>query len=115
MAGADATVDISPVELNFQYLMRNDNNPYALTTGATDIKTQGGFAELIIRPEGDNSKVYGVAIFNYIDSDDDALDIKSGGLSLGYLLRRNIRLTGEYNYNFTDEFGVLSIGFVTAF
>jgi hypothetical protein len=30
-------------------------------------------------------------------------------------LRRNIRLTGEYNYNFTDEFGVLSIGFVTAF
>ena len=115
MAGADATVDISPVELNFQYLMRNDHNPYALTTGATDIKTQGGFAELIIRPEGDNSKVYGVAIFNYIDSDDDALDIKSGGLSLGYLLRRNIRLTGEYNYNFTDEFGVLSIGFVTAF
>ena len=115
MAGADATVDISPVELNFQYLMRNDHNPYALTTGATDIKTQGGFAELIIRPEGDNSKVYGVAIFNYIDSDDDALDIKSGGLSLGYLLRRNIRLTGEYNYNFTDEFGVLSVGFVTAF
>jgi hypothetical protein len=115
MAGVDATVDISPVELNFQYLMRNDNNPFALTTGATDIKTQGGFAELIIRPEGDNSKVYGVAIFNYIDSDDDALDIKSGALSLGYLLRRNIRLTGEYNYNFTDEFGVLSLGFVTAF
>jgi hypothetical protein len=115
MAGADATLDIAPVELNFQYLMRNDNNPNALRTGATDIKTQGGFAELIIRPEGDNSKVYGVAIFNYIDSDDDALDIKSGGLSLGYLLRRNIRLTGEYNYNFTDEFGVLSIGFVTAF
>ncbi len=115
MAGVDATIDISPVELNLQYIRRNDNNPNALTTGAEDVKTQGGFAELVVRPEGDDSRVYGVAIFNYIDSDDDAVDIKSGGISIGYLLRRNIRLTGEYDYNFTDKFGTVSIGFVTAF
>ena len=115
MAGADATVDISPLELNLQYLFRNDDNPYALITGAKKIKTRGGFAELIIRPEGDDSKVYGVALFNYIDSDEDELDIKSGGVSLGYLLRRNIRLTCEYDYNFTLKFGSLSLGFVTAF
>jgi hypothetical protein len=115
MAGADATIDIAPIELNIQYLMRNDNNPYALASGAEDVKTQGGFAELIVRPEGDDSRIYGVALFNYIDSDDNALDIKSGGLSIGYLLRRNIRLTGEYDYNFTDKFGSFSVGFVTAF
>ncbi len=115
MAGADATIDIAPLELNVQYLVRNDNNPYARTIDAEKVKTQGGFAELIIRPEGDDSKVYGVALFNYIDSDDDALDIKSGGISLGYLLSRNIRLTGEYNYNFTVEFGRVSLGFITAF
>jgi hypothetical protein len=96
-------------------MMRNDNNPYALQIGIEDIKTQGGFAELIVRPEGDNSKLYGVAVFNYIDSDDDALDIKSGALSLGYLLRRNIRITSEYNYNFTEKYGTIGVGFVTAF
>ena len=115
MAGADATIDISPLELNLQYLVRYDNNPYARITEAEKVKTQGGFAELIIRPEGDDSKVYGVALFNYIDSEDDALDIKSGGLSLGYLLSRNIRITGEYDYNFTDKFGRISLGFITAF
>lgn len=115
MAGLDATIDISLVELNLQYLRRNDNNPYALNTGAEDVKTQGGFAELVVRPEGDNSRVYGVLLYNYIDSDDNEVDIKSGGVSVGYLLRRNIRLTGEYNYNFTNKFGRISIGFVTAF
>jgi hypothetical protein len=115
MAGADATIDVSPVELNVQYLFRNDNDPYAPITGPETVKIQGGFAELLVRPEGDNSRLYGVAIFNYIDSDENALDIKSAGISLGYLLRRNIRLTGEYDYNFTNKFGSISIGFVTAF
>jgi hypothetical protein len=115
MAGGDATISVDPFELNLQYMMRNDNNPYALQIGIEDIKTQGGFAELIVRPEGDNSKLYGVAVFNYIDSDDDALDIKSGALSLGYLLRRNIRITSEYNYNFTEKYGTIGVGFVTAF
>jgi hypothetical protein len=73
MAGADATIDITPLELNLQYLIRNDNNPYALITDVKEVKTQGGFAELVVRPEGDNSKVYGVVLFNYIDSDDNEL------------------------------------------
>lgn len=115
MAGADATIDISPVELNVQYIMRNDNNPYALSTGQEEVKTSGGFAELIVRPDGDDSRIYGIALFNYIDSDENALDIKSGAVSLGYLLSRNIRFTGEYNYNFTAEFGSIGVGFVTAF
>jgi hypothetical protein len=115
MAGADATIDVSPVELNVQYLLRNDTDPYALISGPEKVKTEGGFAELIVRPEGDNSKLYGVAVFNYIDSDENALDQKSAGVSLGYLLRRNIRLTGEYDYNFTNKFGSISVGFVSAF
>lgn len=115
MAGADATIDVSPLELNVQYIFRNDNNPFGLMTGAAEVKTQGGFAELIVRPEGDNSMYYGAAVFNYIDSDEDALDIKSVGVSLGYLLRRNIRITVEYDHNFTVEYGSVSFGFVTAF
>lgn len=115
MAGADATIEVSALELNVQYIFRNDNNPYAMMTDPAKVQTKGGFAELIVRPEGDNSKYYGAAVFNYIDSHDDELDIKSAGVSLGHLLKRNIRVVAEYDYNFTAEFGSISFGFVTAF
>ncbi len=115
MWGGDATISLEPLQLNVQYLERNDNNPYALLSNATKIKTRGGFGELIFRPEGDNSIWYAVAIYNYIDSEDDVLDTKSGGLHLGYLLQRNIRLVGEFDYNFSAKFGILSFGAITAF
>lgn len=114
MLGGDATISLDPFELNVQYISRKDKNPYALAS-AMEVKTQGGFAELILRPDGDNSKWYGVATYNYIDSDDNSQDLKSGALHLGYLLRRNIRIVGELNYNFDIKYARLALGIITAF
>jgi len=114
MIGGDATISLEPIEVNLQYVTRTDNNPFALVTAA-DIKTRGGFAELILRPDGDNSDWYGVATYNYIDSDDNSQDLKSGALHLGYLLRRNIRIVGELNYNFDIKFARVGLGIITAF
>jgi hypothetical protein len=79
------------------------------------IKTDGGFAELIYRPEGDNSSWYAAGLFNLVESDINILNQKSAAFHVGYMLRRNIRLVGEYSYNLTDEYGRLGVGFVTAF
>lgn len=116
MAGPDLTITAGPLELNAQYVERNDDNP--LGTGKT-FKTRGAFSELVYRPEGDDSKWYGMGIFNWTESElkeeENPLNYKSATFHLGYLLRRNIRLAGEYTYNFTDKFGRAGIGFISAF
>ncbi len=114
MAGVDASATAGPLELNIQYVDRSDNNPYALAT-ASKIKTRGGFGELIFRPDGDESKWYGVLLYNNVFSDDQSIKWESAAIHLGYLLRRNIRLVGEYSYNIQDEYGRIGVGFVTAF
>jgi len=126
MIGGDATISFDAFELNLQYVERNDDNPYflhELNTGEiedTGIKTRGGFAELIFRPEGDESNWYGVVLYNYVDSDTHQLDrvsrdMNSLAFHFGYLLRRNIRFVVEYSQNFTDKYGTVGLGFVTAF
>jgi hypothetical protein len=114
MVGGDATLEIEMFELNVQYVYRNDKNPYAMQIGQ-EVKTQGGFAELIFRPEGDESNWYMVALYNQVESDDNALDYKSVAGHIGYLLRRNIRLVGECIYDIDNEYAKFNVGFVTAF
>ncbi|GAB4289257.1 MAG: hypothetical protein Kow0098_07100 [Ignavibacteriaceae bacterium] len=119
ITGADATITAEPFELNVQYLHRNDSNPFfgdsRIITDEDEISANGGFAELVFRPAGDDSKWYAVALFNIIDSRLDEYDYRSGTLHFGYLLQRNIRLAGEINYNFDLEYAGVGIGFVTAF
>ena len=114
MLGGDATISLEPFELNLQYIERNDDNAL-FEQNKLDKKTRGGFAELIYLPEGDASKWYSVALFNWIESDFKELNLKQLGLHLGYVLRRNIRLVTEYSHNFTDEYGKVSLGFVLAY
>lgn len=114
MFGGDATISFDPLELNLQYIERNDDNAL-FVDNKSDAKTRGAFGELIFRPEGDASKWYGVAIFNWIESDFRELNLKQLGVHFGYMLRRNIRLVAEYSHNFTDEYGKMNIGFVSAF
>ena len=114
MIGGDATLESKLFELNVQYVYRNDDNPYAMQIGK-EVKTQGGFAELIFRPDGDESIWYMVALYNHVDSDDNALDYKSIAGHIGYLLRRNIRLVGECVYDIDNEYAKFNVGFVTAF
>jgi hypothetical protein len=115
MVGPDVTVSIDPVELNVQYVERRDKDPYFLGPAAVEIKTRGAFAELVYRPDGDNSDWYAVGLYNWIESNICTLDKKTGSLHLGYLLARNIRFVGEYTYNLTNEYGTFSVGFVSAF
>ena len=114
MLGADATLMNENFELNLQYLYRNDTNPFAYLMD-NKIKTRGGFAELIFRPEGDESNWYLLGLYNQISSDESALDYKSVTGHAGYLLRRNIRLVSEFTYDITNEYARFSVGFVTAF
>jgi len=118
MLGADATISLDPIELNLQYVERNDDNPtfiFNTTQPIPKVATRGGLAELIYRPNGDDSKWYAVGLFNWIESNFSYLNYKSLTGNVGYLLMRNIRLTGELTYNFTDKYATLGIGFVTAF
>jgi len=120
MLGGDATVNFEPFELNFQYVERNDGNPSFSDSTFLDIysksiRSRGAFCELIFRPEGDESNWYGVALFNWIESNQTDLNLKQLGIHFGYLLKRNIRLTAEYSQNFINKYGTIGVGFVTAF
>ncbi|HEX9252704.1 MAG TPA: hypothetical protein VF870_10710 [Ignavibacteriaceae bacterium] len=118
MLGGDATISFDPIELNLQYVERNDNNPYFQynnTNPIPEVATRGAFAEMIYRPDGDVSKWYAVALFNWIESDQSDLNYRTLSGHFGYLLRRNIRLVGELNYDFNNEYATIGVGFVTAF
>lgn len=116
MWGPDVTLSYeNKAELNFQYVARSDDNPYAPWLTNSDTKTNGIMSEFIYTPLGDESKWYCVGLYNRIDSENDALDYESLTAHGGYLLRRNLRLFGEFTYNFTDKFGLLALGIVTAF
>jgi hypothetical protein len=101
MAGGDATLEVKPFELNLQYLERRDSNPYYVAVPPVEkVMIRGGFAELIYRPKGDDSRWYGAGLFNWVDSDQWDLRYTSATLHYGYLLRRNMRLTAEATYVF---------------
>ncbi|AFN73392.1 hypothetical protein MROS_0148 [Melioribacter roseus P3M-2] len=111
--GTDLTLSYENMwEFNLQYLYRNDKQA---TYFNNDVETQGGLAELIFSPEGDESKWYGVALFNWVDSEWKPLDYKTATIGVGHLLNRNIRLISECTYNIKDEFAQFSLGIISAF
>lgn len=113
MWGPDLTLKLkNQLELNFQYGMRKDDKPLL---GIKEVNANGGFGELIYTPKGDESKWYAVALYNWVDSDLDVYDYQTGTLSLGYLLRRNIRLIGEYTHDFKKEFSQFAVGVILAY
>lgn len=119
MFGPDIAMDFGEkFILNVQYLRRTDSQVFAPGGGVTyaDVITQGGFAEAIYSPKGDNSKWYFTGLVNWVDSNLGALDYTSATLHAGYLLRRNVRLVTEYTQVVVpDSYGKVSVGFVSAF
>lgn len=113
MFSGDITLNAGPLELNAMYLNRLDDA--TLYSGRiTDIRTEGAMAELIYLPNGDDSRFYGVAVFNWIQSKQVTLNSRTIALHAGHAARRNIRLTAEWQYNFTHKFPAFSLGFIAA-
>jgi hypothetical protein len=123
MAGADGTIDVGPVQVNVQYLHREDDRP-TFTPDEPTAVTDGGFAELLLRPTG--SRWYGVALYNRIVSSRPLLNPRAGGPSGvrryetltgggGYLVRRNFRVYGEVTQDFELERTTVTLGLTTAF
>lgn len=116
MAGADLTAGNEYVELNAQYVYRNDTNPYRLANASgTRTITRGGFAELLVSPKGPDSRLTGHLLYNYVDSDQSDLKYQSYTAGLGYLLARNVRLIGEYTYEQEHKDSKVTLGIITAF
>jgi len=112
MFGGDATLSVKPFELNLQYVERRDSNPYFATILPLEkVMTRGAFAELIYLPKGDDSRWYGAGLFNWVDSDQADLRYTAATAHVGYLLRRNLRLTTEATYVFRGPYA-LSGGYV---
>lgn len=114
IVGPDLTVNFSSLQLNAQYIHREDDNPN-FTAAASTITLDGAFAELIYSPDGDKSDWYGVALYNWITSDTPGFEYQSATLSGNYMLARNVRLIGEYTYDIEAKVNKLSAGFVCAF
>jgi hypothetical protein len=99
MAGGDATLAVKPFELNVQYVERRDSNPFFATIlPIEELRTRGAFAELIFLPKAGDSRWYAAGLFNWVDSDQTELRYTAATAHIGYLLRRNMRLTAETTY-----------------
>lgn len=116
MFGPDLTISYNDIlELNMQYIIRNDKQPLSPNVLNEEIETKGMLAEFLYMPDGDQSKWYVAALYNWQDSDLAGYEISKATGHLGWVLKTNIRLFGELTYDIEYEYGQFGIGFVTAF
>jgi len=119
MFGPDITVDLDEkLIINAQYVRRTDSRIFTGSPGIVenDVMTSGAFAEVIYAPKGDRSKWYLTGLYNWVDSDFDSLDYSSATLHAGYLLRRNMRVVGEFTQIlYPTSYGKVNVGIITAF
>jgi hypothetical protein len=102
-------------QLNAQYLERRDDNPRFLFNPQGRVTTRGGFGELHFLPKGPDGPWALSALYNRVDSDDDAADYESVSVTLNRLLARNVRLALEAGRDIGREKTRVSVGIVTAF
>ena len=114
MLGPDVTLSTENLEVNVQYVERQDEDPFF--AGADEkTKTRGGFAEVVYTPNGDQSRYYGVLLYNWLESLPGGAKVNSLTGHLSYMIARNLRLTGEYTYDFALKGGTVTVGLVSAF
>lgn len=96
------------------YLERRDSAAN-FVDGEAEIATRGGFVEATWYPQGWNGRWAVVGLYNRVDSDDAAAEVESAGLGGTWLLRRNVRLTAEVDYDLGLEAWTGSVGTVLAY
>jgi hypothetical protein len=123
--GPDASFDHGALQLNAQYLRREDSNPLFLP-GSPGNTVNSAFAEVIWGPFGSDGRWTVAGLYNWIDSEAPLVSLRIGeettfdtfhgaAAGLHYLLRRNVRLTGEAGYDIESERTRLTFGTVLAF
>lgn len=127
MFGPDVTVALGPgLELNAQYLRRMDERPFFSDAEPTDTDIGMGFAELLWAPDGDAGRWFFTALYNHIAADAPLFTIRqgepglldsyrAGALGANWLMARNLRLTGEVQYDLDREGFRFVAGFTSAF
>jgi hypothetical protein len=114
--GPDVAVALGErATLTAVYLERRDSNAAFLPAGFAETATRGGFAELVVLPQGQNGRLALTGLYNAVDSDDAAARRNSAALAASWLHRRNVRLVGEVQRDFEVDAWRLSIGTVLAY
>jgi hypothetical protein len=116
--GPDATLSpVRQMEVNLQYLRREDTNPLLAAGGRSSV-VNSAFGEVIVGPLGTESRWFVTGLYNWIDADQPLLSLRLGeqDTSTGfleryhaaaggvhYLLNRNVRLMGEAGWDIERE------------
>lgn len=129
IVGPDATLTLGSIEVNVQYLRREDSNPL-FTGDPTRTTVNSAMAEVVYGPLGADSRWTIAGLYNWIDADAPLLSMRLGAADetsgftrryhsvsggLHYLAWRNVRLMGEAGYDIERERTRLTAGVVMAF
>ena len=114
--GPDLAIEISEKwQLNAIYLERSDEDPFLVGRTGPDLKTEGGFAELIFLPGGPDGRWAIAGLYNKVDSDVLESQAENVSLTLSYLLARNMRANGEIYHDLDLDDDRVSFGLIAAF
>lgn len=102
-------------QFNAQYLTRSDDDPFFLGAGASDVDTNGGFAEVHWFPRGHDGRYAWSLLYNRVDSDDPAAESENVSVTFNYLLARNVRLLVDAGRDQVREANQASVGLIAGF
>ena len=113
--GPQASVALGDLaSLSAVYLERRDSNP-GFAGAAAEVTTRGGFAELVVTPQGPDGRLAVALLYNRVDSRWNEADAESAGATLSWLYRRNVRLVAEVDRDVEANGWTGSLGTVAAF
>ncbi|HPC81805.1 MAG TPA: hypothetical protein P5234_01015 [Thermoanaerobaculaceae bacterium] len=117
--GPDLVADLGErLQLNVQVLQRKDDNPFFGLVPERDVKTRGGFAELLFFPRGQDGRWALSALYNNVRTDYRTLPdarYESLALTLNRLLARNVRVLAEAARDLERDRTTFTLGVVAAF
>lgn len=126
MIGPDLTLAVRDVEFNANWLRRTDTNPFYVVSNPVETEVDAMMAELIWGPQGPMGQWFLTALFNRVEADGNVFKVRQGEQNLldrysaaafgaTYAWKRNLRFTGELQWDFEREGARFTTGVVAAF